>query len=666
MKKVHTILFAILYTTVLFAQQAKEDSTSTKLGEIIVIGNKKASQKNQHKSLITIDDYLEKSSRVTMIKRGSYAWEPTINNMSTERISLTIDGMQIYGACTDKMDPTTSYVAVSNLKEVSIHSGQEGTENGNSIGGAIDLKLPTAHYTNTGLKSVIDLGYETNGNYTTTGLDVTYSGKKHYITIDGIFRDTDNYNAGNNKEVLYSQFRKYNFSLQSGHQLSKKHAINTTIIHDRATNIGYPSLPMDVSLATATIASLAHHYNATDKNAFIQHWETKVYANTITHIMDDSKRPDVPIRMDMPGYSDTYGLYSKLHKTLKKHQLTANITAHYNRSLAEMTMYPNNPDENDMFMYTWPDIRTTYVGLYLKDVIALNKKQKIQFSARLGSQKNAIKNTVGLESLQIFYPNLSPEKNTLLGSFSSNYTYKNNNLKHSFGIGYGQRASSVSEAYGFYLFNSFDGYDYIGNPKLKKEQSLEFNLSSSYKKEQFNLSFEASYFKIYNYAIGKINPDLSAMTIGANGVKTYIALPYANMYNVSIQTQYSFLKAIHAKATFGYAHGTGDTYGNLPLISPFFYSADITYHTPKIHASVQITGNQKKGSYSINFGEKEIPSYAIINLHLGNTFRVKNNKTILRYGVENVLDTNYTTYADWNNLKRKGRNFYINLTYMLQ
>ena len=44
-----------------------------------------------------------------MVKRGSYAWEPLINGMATERTVITIDGMRIFGACTDKMDPITSY-----------------------------------------------------------------------------------------------------------------------------------------------------------------------------------------------------------------------------------------------------------------------------------------------------------------------------------------------------------------------------------------------------------------------------------------------------------------------------------------------------------------------------------------------------------------------------
>ena len=97
-----------------------------------------------------------------MIKRGNYAWEPTINNMVSDRINVTIDGMQIFGACTDKMDPITSYVDTSNLSEVHISSGQQGNENGQTIGGSINLKLDRSNFNEEYSKIItgVDIGFE--------------------------------------------------------------------------------------------------------------------------------------------------------------------------------------------------------------------------------------------------------------------------------------------------------------------------------------------------------------------------------------------------------------------------------------------------------------------------------------------------------------------------
>ncbi|GFZ77684.1 hypothetical protein GCM10011531_03760 [Aquaticitalea lipolytica] len=421
----------------IFAQE-EENTTkkdTTKLDEIILVGRRKLSNYRQEKTLSSIDDYLEKANKVTMIKRGNYAWEPSVNNMNSERLNVTIDGMQIFGACTDKMDPITSYVDVSNLEKVSVGSGQEGTENGHCLGGGIDLQLPNSKFYESGLKTSFDLGYETNGNYKTGGLEMEYSGNKFYLNADGIYRKSDNYYAGKNKEVLYSQFEKFNISLQSGYKLSENESLDANIIYDKATDVGYPALPMDVSLAEALITSVT--YNYTNDSTFIKSLETKLYFNTITHIMDDSKRPDVPIRMDMPGWSDTYGFYNKATIVKNKHNFLLNLNGFYNRSLAEMTMYPNDPNQPAMFMYTWPDVRTLYTGLYAKDNFTLNKNEILSGSIRIGHHNNKIANDVGLESLQIFYPNMDDSKGRILSSFSADYNFKKQHYDYAFGLGYG-------------------------------------------------------------------------------------------------------------------------------------------------------------------------------------------------------------------------------------
>lgn len=664
----------ILYSSVFvcaftFAQdqstQYKEtDTLVTHLEEITVVSRHKLSNYRQKKTLSSIDEYLEKSNRVTMIKRGNYAWEPTLNNMTSDRLSVTIDGMQIYGACTDKMDPITSYVDVSNLEKVIINSGQEGTENSNCVGGGIDLKLPESKYYNSGLKSSFDLGYETNGNYKTAGVDLEYSGNKFYISGDGIYRKSDNYDAGGHEKIRYSQFEKYNLSLQTGYKLSDTKNINATIIYDKATDIGYPALPMDVSLAKATIASISYTHNS--DTTTIKNWETKLYFNTITHIMDDSKRPDVPIRMDMPGWSDTYGMYSKLKAEIKKHKLGVNLNAHYNRSLAEMTMYPNDPNENVMFMYTWPDIRTLYTSVYAKDEFYISSNERLNLTARIGYQNNTIKKEIGLESLQIFYPDIRANKNRFLSSFSTNYHLKHKKYDFSFGLGYGERAPSVSEGYGFFLFNSFDNYDYIGNPTLKNEKSAEINFETHYTHTRFKIGIEASYFHIYDYILGTTDASLSPMTIGANGVRIYNALQYASIFNTFLNTSFTITDALSLNASIGYHYGKGSDKNNLPLISPISYLAEINYSLKNFNAALQLNGNANQDNHSMFYGEDKTSAFAILNLNLGNTFFIKDNKLILKYGIENLLDTHYSTYADWNNIPRQGRNFYINTSYIIR
>ncbi|WP_178987271.1 TonB-dependent receptor plug domain-containing protein [Winogradskyella schleiferi] len=665
MKILIMIFLCLIMSNIGIAQEKEKEASkdTTKLEEVIIVSRHKLSNHRQEKTLSSIDNYLEKANNVTMIKRGNYAWEPTINNMVSERLVVTIDGMQIFGACTDKMDPITSYVDVSNLDKVTIGSGQEGTENGHCVGGGIDLQLPTSKFNGSGFKSGIDLGYETNGNYKATGLDLEYAGNRFFISADGIYRKSDNYDAGNNEEVLYSQFEKYNISLQTGYKFSETQHIDANIIYDRATDVGYPALPMDVSLAEALITSLTHYYTPEDK--LLKSLETKFYFNTITHIMDDTKRPVVPIRMDMPGWSDTYGFYSKADIIKNKHHLNFNLSGFYNKSLAEMTMFSNNPNEPDMFMYTWPDIRTLYTGIFAKDDYYINDTAKIGTSIRLGYHKNRITKEVGVESLEIFHPTVEDEINRFLVSLASAYQLKKENYNLSFGLGYGERAPSVSEGYGFFIFNSFDNYDYIGNPNLKDEKSLEANFSFKQKFNDFEIGVQSSYFYIMDYIIGELATNVSSMTIGANGVRVYNALDNASIFDVYVNSSYKISERFTINGTVGYNYGKGNNGENLPLIKPFSYFAEFNYTTPKFNAALQLDGNGNQSKFSSLYGENETAAYAILNLNLGNAFYGKKGKTILKYGIENILDSNYSTYADWNNIPRQGRNFYINLSYII-
>jgi len=120
--------------------QEQDSIIKKELKEVILIGTKSQLHEKESKTLATVDEFLQKASKVDLIKRGAYAWEPIINGMATERTVITIDGMRIFGACTDKMDPVTSYVEISNLSEATISSGQQGSCHGNTIGGTLNLK----------------------------------------------------------------------------------------------------------------------------------------------------------------------------------------------------------------------------------------------------------------------------------------------------------------------------------------------------------------------------------------------------------------------------------------------------------------------------------------------------------------------------------------------
>ena len=662
-KQLKALIISLLISKSMFSQTHPIDTlkNTIALSEIVVISKSLAYTAKQSKVLASVDEYLSKSANVSLIKRGAYAWEPTINNMQSERLNITIDGMHIFGACTDKMDPVTSYVDISNLEEIKIYSGQTGTATGPTIGGALDLIRKKQIFCEPHWSGALDLGAESNGSQITSGAKLNYAEHRFYSGISLMYRHSENYKAGKGETVPFSQFSKYNIAANIGWKINKQNTISGSMIFDKATNVGYPALPMDVSLAQAVIGNIEH--TITNPTPTIKAWSTKVYFNTIKHTMDDTKRPDVAIHMDMPGWSDTYGLHSTMLLERNKHNIQLNTNAYHNRSLAEMTMYPADKSEPSMFMYTWPDIRTSYTGVSASDKIKFSKNQWLQLNINVGLNHNHVANEFGLNSLMIFYPKMRRNKIKVPFGMQSTFSLSKGKFEISAGAGYGERAPSVSEGYGFYLFNSFDKYDYIGNPNLKTEKSLESSLNITYHIPKMKINFLVRQFRISDYIIGIHHPEYSSMTIGANGIKIYESLKYASLLNTRLTIDLYNTRSLHTKAYLNYSRGRDFKGNNLPLIKPLSYQISEFITVKQFNIELMAEGATRQTNYSKEYGEIEKPSYVIFNFNIGYNIVLNKKKINLRMGIENITDKYYSTYADWNNIPRKGRNFFISTTY---
>jgi len=675
MKKIYLLLPSLLLGSVLFAQHKKEtqvikpdDSTTMttqKIGEVIIIGNPSSGVFKENKSLGSVDSYLETSDAINMIKRGAYAWEPMLNGMSTERSVITIDGMRIFNACTDKMDPITSYVENTNLSSAHIEEGQSGSVHGATIAGSIDLiRKKSGFKVQQQFGGAAFAGFESNNKQQIYGAALNYSNSKFFTDVDFTYRDAENYKAGKqsdeSSEVDFSQFTKYNLSATTGFKINEKQSLEAALIYDKATDVGYPGLPMDVSLAEATIGSLQYSYQ--DLAQHLHLWETKVYFNTIKHFMDDSPRPVVPIRMDMPGWSKTQGFYSKLLGSYKKHSFRATFSGYLNNALAEMTMFPNDPNEKDMFMLTWPDVNTLYSGINVEDNIYFNSHLSLHIQGGIGVHHNEIKSELGLNSLQLFYPDLTTTKTRLLKNLSTQLAYHHGNFIHQLGFGYGDRAPTVSEAYGFYLLNVNDNYDYVGNPYMVNEQSLNIDASSSFKKEKFTIKGKVNYFHLMNYIIAKPRTGMPSMNITAAGIKVYEQLKHASIFNASLGMDYFPIDALTLSGHASYRYGQGAGEVVLPLIQPFSYKLKAKYEYDSFFAEISVVGSSKNRN-SIEFGETQKPAYAIVNIALSKHFSIQKQHLIFKLGVENLFDHYYSTFDDWFGIPSMGRNIYANVVF---
>ena len=659
------MLETVLLSTVLMSDTTAADKVSN-LDEVVIVSETGRGKKRSVKGRVaSIDEHLGELGNVNLIRRGSYAWEPVVNNMQTERLSTTIDGMKIFYACTDKMDPVTSYVESGNLQSISLNSGLDGNPQATgNIGGSLDLKLRKIGFDAESHQINVSAGHEWNGHLQVYGADAAFSGKRVYLNTGVFYRDAGNYKVGGGELLNYSQFSKANVFANAGLRLAENDVLETVLIFDRATNVGYPALNMDVSKAQGFITSISYKHQFNNAG-----WETKAYYNHIIHIMDDTTRPDVEIHMDMPGDSKTTGLYSLLTTSLGdynsglQHDVAFNYDLYYNRVFADMTMYPGGAAP--MYMVTWPDVGTLNTGVAFTDNVTVTDNQSLRLSAKVAWQNQRLNNEEGYNGQKVFFPLMTDSYYQTTGRIAANYQlsipnsqFPNFKSQFSIGGGWGSRAPTVTEAYGYYLNNTFDQYDYMGNPHLSNESAFELNSQFSIQNSQFSISVDANAFFFKDYIIGHLDPRLSAMTVGAEGVKVYGNLDHATIANLSLTADWQITGNLAWNGKLSYSHGSDDEGDPLPLISPVAWRTRLQYNYHRLLTELEVRGNARQENYAVKYGETETSAWNIVNLSAVYQLSVLS----IRAGIENLFDKKYSSYSDWNNIPQKGRNIYLNLT----
>ena len=211
------MLETVLLSTILLSDTVATDRAMN-LDEVVIVSEAGRGRKRSVKGQVaSIDEHLSELKNVSLVRRGSYAWEPVVNNMQTERLSTTIDGMKIFYACTDKMDPVTSYVESGNLQSISLNSGLDGNPQATgNIGGSLDLKLRKAGFDNDAFHANASAGHEWNGHVQVYGADAALSSHRTYLNAGAFFRHADNYKVGGGDELQFSQFQKVNVFTNAG------------------------------------------------------------------------------------------------------------------------------------------------------------------------------------------------------------------------------------------------------------------------------------------------------------------------------------------------------------------------------------------------------------------------------------------------------------------
>jgi len=611
--------------------------------------------------LTSTEDMIGQLKGMSLITRGAFAQEPIFRGLSAGQVNITIDGMKCFGACTDRMDPITSYVEVDALNSIEIGMGALSLEQGSTIGGSLNIshlqptisQIPlSTFYIKSELQSVF-WGKKLNMRY-------EHRSSKQAFSLNLTYRKALNYRDSVGNPVPFTSYEKINYNLGFVKRLGHGFKLNINLIGDDAFDIGYAALPMDVSYAQMRMLGIS--LLSAGNNKWLPKLEIKLYGNFVNHWMDDSRRTDLfmNMQMDMPGQTRTGGGFLDfVLAPAKNHMLQLRTDFYLNTNYAEMVMHPEN--SFPMKIVTWPDVERINVGQYLEYQWAISSNLSMKAALRFDFYRSSVKDEMGKNALLIYYPDDSYKRDDLLQSGNIFIDYRINPYWQStIALAKGSRIPTVTELYGYFLYVVLDGYVYLGDPQIESENSFQIEWRNKIETDYADINMNIYHYSLDNYIFGIVNPTGPNIPY-ANGWKYYKNSGDAEIYGaeLSFLSEIDWNWSIFGSATYEIGK-LNDLNDNIPMIPPLEIQTAIKYQKYPYWIQLEAKWSAIQNLYSTLSGENETPAYQIYALRAEYDFQ---NSVVVNAGIENLFNEDYHDHLDWIDIPRSGRNFYVSCSY---
>ncbi len=611
------VLFSLVAVKALIASEVMLDNiniTSTKIEDL----------QNSTKSTTEISSAISKNNpSVDLSKRGATSSDLFIRGLKRDNISVDIDGIKIYGAGPNRMDPPISHISDEYISDIVITKGPFDVSSYGSLGGGIKVitKDPKEGF-----------GYNVNitgGSFEYKKISVLAEGgsKRFRVLVSGNFNDMDQYEDGNGntlaqqieqnsdsiyhyKDTTLKAFTKKNFFIKSIFDITKNQTLKLSYLANRDNDVLYPNTPMDSIYANSDTFNIS--YDVKNVSKHYKNLKLQFFSAEAKHLMTNEFRKQSNM-MPMQHYVNSknyafkflndFGLF-KLGVESGKRNWNGEYSA-TNKSI--------------------DDVDTIYNGIYIKG----------------GKSFDSFKLNAGLryDNSKIDPKSDNSLKDRKFDSISYNIavSYDINNISSlSLGVGSAQRVPDARELY----FKKSGNL--LGNEDLDQTTNYEIDLDYKLSSDDVDFNLNIFYNDIKNYIY--INSSKTASIF--ENIDAYIyGIEFTSTYYINDEISFD-LKAAYKKGQKKEAL-TGQNDKDLADITPLNGIVDVVYeYKPKSYFKLELEARDSWKDYDSDNGEQYISSWAIINMEIKHKF---NRYISFLGGIENILDKTYqrsNTYVD--------------------
>ena len=672
--KIYYVYTAILLI-ILLTLCSKLFAEAIILEEIIVRGEREVPQKEcleakeiRETPARDVGEALKVIEGINSVRKGAIANDIVLRGFSRDNINVLIDGMRIYGACPNRMDPNSFHIDFGEIEKISVLKGPFDVKNPGSLGGLVEIKTTRPEKGWRGSVNVFTGSYKNintsfNTSYSDDKVDALFGCAYRYslpykdgdgdrITELYSASSPNRYKDGEEDDKVYSIntfWSKFGFNLLANHRLEIGYA------RQEADDIIYPYLLMDAVYDDTDRLNVK--YEISDISNCIKKLKAQFYCNQVKHDMTDERR------VSSTGFTSGYMMRCYAEAKTFGGKLESDIAVYSGRLTSGIDYYFRNWDaENTSPAGTqkmMPDVDLNNIGAFCEYRRPLKKNLKLTIGARVDQSRS--KANDDRSDLYNMYCGTRDRKETdSYAGGNIQLTYRMvENIELFAGLGHVTRPPGPDERY-IAMKKPSSIPNWVGNPKLDPVKNREFDIGIKYNIGSRVYGKATFYYADIKDFITVCN--ITGPVKNARSFKNVDAALYGGEASFNLFLPFDLI----FESGLSYTWGKDDT-SDKPLseISPLTGRISIRYDIEKYFIDVESIFADDQHRTDSDLNEEKTPGWAIVNFKAGTNYKNLN----IFAGIDNIFDKQYVEHLSYQRdpfrtgikVPEIGRSFYVSI-----
>ena len=602
---------------------------------------------------------------VTAVRRGAINLDPSVRGLYAEQIGVFVDGTRTFAAGPARMDSGLSHVSPHALQSLHVVRGPYALTWGAGTLAAIraDTFKPAFSGGAFEIGGRAGYNYGSNGNANDALASLHGSSDRIRFTFQHNTRTGSDYTDGGGATVQ-GDYESFDTRWSLGGRLGGRTLLEYTGGHQKQNDIDYPGRILDATF----FATQSHALDVSHRrpSGLVSEIAAQAYLNAKRHRMNNDNKPTAladprrtppfAIDVDLPASSDTIG--GRFHATLAAGPLSYKLGFDAYRLRQNATQTVSDRDTGQIHHDrhpVWPDAEITNVGGYAQVVYDLARStfggtvRVDREQARVGGVTRFFADNAVPKHRRHEAPGHFGQNNVNVSAAANASLRLTESWLLNLGAGRAVRNPSVLERYAdrFPAVKFQTAAEFVGNPLLAPEKSLEVNAGTVLHAAQATLEADVFWRSIDDYITVAHDPNLSRrLPLSPAHVFRYVQADTARFAGLDVRAESAAGPWLSLRGGWSFVRAE-DLLFDEPLfgVPPFEQQYAIEIHDPSRTwwAELQVTGAARQDRVAAARLELPTAGWTTIDLAAGGELL---DGVTLRAGVRNLTDELYFNHLN--------------------